>query len=173
MVEVTLQKANQTIKDLHIEHMSITTIDKARVLLDVDPTIYSWRVCFKREAGGLSVLDLGDSYTIIREHLPAYSAPWEEERIEMFITENGILGFLWVGASKEEEVLTENNTRLLGFDQIVERIGQQLKYFFTWTEDENIEASWQLTRWMAVLLIQQKGIENLRKTMLTRPLMDQ
>lgn len=136
--EEALQKVNQIIMDLHIEHMSITTIEKARVLLDDDPTIYGWRVCLKREAGGLSVLDLGDSYTIIREHLPAYSAPWEEERIEMFITEDGALGFLWVGASKEKEILTEN-ARLIGFDQIIERIGRQLKYFFAWTEDNDAE----------------------------------
>ena len=116
--------------------MGLVRAVKARILLsDASGTSIEncWNIRYKREAGGLVAIDLGDGFGVYKDYPPTHSAPWEEEFIDMIVTQDGVRGFLWRGASVETEVLADN-VKLLPFDEIVMRAGQQLKYMYSWSE---------------------------------------
>ena len=127
-----IQKANKVIDDLSIDNMALARCEKARAILDDDSMINGWNLSYKREANGVLSPDVGLGFALEEEYLPTYTAPWNDERIEMFIMADGVLMFIWDGASVEIETLTEN-AMLIDFGQVITRIGQQLKYMCSWT----------------------------------------
>lgn len=51
------------------------------------------------------------------------------EQIYIVVTEDGIRSFKWKGMSQEEKIVTEN-VKLLAFDEIENRLIDQVKYLY-------------------------------------------
>lgn len=56
--------------------------------------------------------------------------PFPAETITITVTESGVKSFVWEGMSEEVKRITEN-TKLLPFDKIQERLAEQIFYWYS------------------------------------------
>ena len=123
---------NQFLQANGIHDLVCTTVEKARVILNYDNTMkYGWNLVYLRECGGLQTVDIGRAYSFRQDQLPEHAAPWDFQRMEFFITDDGIDGFVWSGASKTIERVAQN-VSILPFDDAIMHIGRNIKYKNAW-----------------------------------------
>lgn len=89
---------------------------------------FGYRYTFSREIGGLHVLN-GNS-AVIEQTEEMYAPPFPAETITITVTESGAKAFAWDGMSEEVKVIAEN-TKLLPFEKIGERLEEQLFYWYS------------------------------------------
>lgn len=87
-----------------------------------------YRYTFSKEIGGLNVIE-GDSAVLERTE-EMYSPPFPVETITITVTESGVKAFVWEGMSEEVKTIAEN-TELLSFDKIQERLEEQIFYWYS------------------------------------------
>lgn len=145
------EQAEQVLKDLEIEDMSLASDEQTLWfpqdsytegtegigssydlwwMADPADAECGYRYIFSREIGGLNVID-GDT-AVIEETEEMYSPPFPVETITITVTESGVKSFVWKGMSEEVRIITEN-TNLLPFKKIQERLADQIFYWYTGT----------------------------------------
>lgn len=143
------EQAEQVLKDLEIEDMSLASDEQTLWfpqdsytegtegigsscdlwwMADPADAECGYRYIFSREIGGLNVID-GDT-AVIEETEEMYSPPFPVETITITVTESGVKSFVWKGMSEEVRIITEN-TNLLPFKKIQERLADQIFYWYT------------------------------------------
>lgn len=142
-------QAKQLLTDLGAEEMSLASVEKvlwfskedyAEGMGKIGESDDFWwaadpadaecgyQYTFSREIGGLNVLE-GDSAVTERTE-EMYSPPFPVETITVTVTESGVKAFVWKGMSEEVKRITEN-TELLSFDKIQERLVEQIFYWYS------------------------------------------
>lgn len=143
------KQARQVLADLEIDDMS--TASEERILwfsdenypkgevmvsnaLDAfwmaDPTKaeFGYSYSFSRAIGGLNIIS--GSSVISEKTEDMYSPPFPVETITITVTESGVKGFTWSGMMEEVGTVTEN-TELLSFDKIQEKLVDQVFYQYS------------------------------------------
>lgn len=97
-------------------------------MADPAATECGYRYIFSREIGGLNVM-VGNT-AVIETTEKMYSPPFPAETITSTVTESGVKSFVWEGMSEEVKLITEN-TELLPFEKIQERLAEQIFYWYS------------------------------------------
>ena len=142
-------QAEQVIKELGIADMSLSSEEQVlwfpqnsytegsdRIgesddlwwMADPAATECGYRYIFSREIGGLNVM-VGNT-AVLETTEEMYSPPFPAETITITVTESGVKSFVWEGMSEEVKRITEN-TKLLPFDKIQERLAEQIFYWYS------------------------------------------
>lgn len=134
------EKARNVIEDLGIDGMILASIEKARKLDRFNSRIISkgYYCIYMRRIGEMNTIDIGTSVSVNTGNNIEYVPPWQQEKIYIFVGEEDIESFYWVGLSEIDETIS-NNVALLPFDDVKQRMRKQLKYKYAWTA--NIEDS--------------------------------
>lgn len=147
------QKAQQLLDGLGISGMQIQTCEKA-VYKEFPPLQNNWNtpdnytaeipdknacsITFVRECGGIpcAISPLGDSIGDAKLEA-VYSSPFYVEEGHMLLAEDGtVLSFYWNGGAAVVEQVADN-TELLPFDEIKQRIAEKIVYDNTYYYDED------------------------------------
>ena len=142
-------QAEQVIKELGIADMSLSSEEQVlwfpqnsytegsdRIgetndlwwMADSATTECGYRYIFSREIGGLNVM-VGNT-AVIETTEEMYSPPFPSETITITVTESGVKSFVWEGMSEEVKLIAEN-TELLPFEKIQERLAEQIFYWYS------------------------------------------
>lgn len=131
-----IEQANKIVADLGIESMGIVRAEK--VLIKRYSGISGFSDAVAKDQGYVieytRKLDAIDGYVNHYsssqhgiDYSEAYAPPFTMEGIVIVISESGVEHFSWDGMAQKTETVSEN-TNLLPFDEIKERIVSQLKY---------------------------------------------
>lgn len=144
------EEAQAILKDLGIEKMELSQIQKAlwfpegtfenstiqlsenqMLLADYEKAETGYEFIYTRGFGGISAGQLlgsivGDSASGVQ----AYAPPFPIEKISIVVTESGVKSFTWEGMCEEAGVVAEN-TKLLAFEDIEERLIDYIYYNYT------------------------------------------
>lgn len=94
---------------------------------DLTKTKSGYKYTYTRDTNGLFVVDSGVAFSGIGE---VYAPSFLPEMVHVTVTEDGICEFIWEGISDEVEVIAEN-TRLLSFEKIQDRLFEQISYWYS------------------------------------------
>ena len=128
--------AEQSLTALGIEGMKPLTCSRMCVYGSVGDIVgRGWAVTFTRNCGGLTVpYDIGGSSGNVND-VPALSAPWGQEVLTVGIDSAGICYFTLKGACTVTKKLYAN-VPLLGYDELLDRIENQLFYHHAFSADD-------------------------------------
>lgn len=136
-----IQKGDKILKDLGITGLSLKKCMKAvwfpnppicgfdyeDYAADLGENKAVYKLLYSWNLGGIS------AYMPIRGTLHSdmpelsYTPPFYQERIEITVTEDGVVEFSWNNMAKLYQVVAEN-TKLLPFDKIKDRLAEHLQY---------------------------------------------
>lgn len=127
--------AEQSLTALGIEGMKPLTCSRMCVYGSVGDIVgRGWAVTFTRDCGGLTVpYDIGGSSGNVND-VPALSAPWGQEVLTVGIDSAGICYLTLKGACTVTKKLYAN-VPLLGYDELLDRIENQLFYHHAFSAD--------------------------------------
>ena len=127
--------AEQSLTALGIEGMKPLTCSRMCVYGSVGDIVgRGWAVTFTRDCGGLTVpYDIGGSSGNVND-VPALSAPWGQEVLTVGVDSAGICYFTLKGACTVTKKLYAN-VPLLGYDELLDRIENQLFYHHAFSAD--------------------------------------
>lgn len=127
--------AEQSLTALGIEGMKPLTCSRMCVYGSVGDIVgRGWAVTFTRDCGGLTVpYYIGGSSGNVND-VPALSAPWGQEVLTVGIDSAGICYFTLKGACTVTKKLYAN-VPLLGYDELLDRIENQLFYHHAFSAD--------------------------------------
>ena len=127
--------AEQNLTALGIEGMKPLTCSRMCVYGSVGDIVgRGWAGTFTRNCGGLTVpYDIGGSSGNVND-VPALSAPWGQEVLTVGIDSAGICYFTLKGACTVTKKLYAN-VPLLGYDELLDRIENQLFYHHAFSAD--------------------------------------
>ena len=127
--------AEQSLTALGIEGMKPLTCSRMCVYGSVGDIVgRGWAVTFTRDCGGLTVpYDIVGSSGNVND-VPALSAPWGQEVLTVGIDSAGICYFTLKGACTVTKKLYAN-VPLLGYDELLDRIENQLFYHHAFSAD--------------------------------------
>ena len=127
--------AEQSLTALGIEGMKPLTCSRMCVYDSVGDIVgRGWAVTFTRNCGGLTVpYDIGGSSGNVND-VPALSAPWGQEVLTVGVDSAGICYFTLKGACTVTKKLYAN-VPLLGYDELLDRIENQLFYHHAFSAD--------------------------------------
>ena len=140
-------QARKILKDLNLENMQLLSSDKIlwyaqsdypeatileqqEALWNADPNLgkTGYRLTYVPSVSGLKInQDKTGGYS--DDSGFAYAPSMPVEQIYIVVTEDGIRSFKWKGMSQEEKIVTEN-VKLLAFDEIENRLIDQVKYLY-------------------------------------------
>lgn len=144
-----LTQAQTILKELGIEGLELSAVQnalwfpKGTYALEDAAAIYDelWQAdleqaecgyefCFSRGEGGLFADEMERSYTR-SDTYESYAPPFPVEKISVVVTETGVKSFSWEGMCEEVAVIAEN-TSLLSFDSIQEKLFDYIYYRYTY-----------------------------------------
>ena len=127
--------AEQSLTALGIEGMKPLTCSRMCVYGSVGDIVgRGWAVTFTRNCGGLTVpYDIGGSSGNVND-VPALSAPWGQEVLTVGVDSAGICYLTLKGACTVTKKLYANMP-LLGYDELLDRIENQLFYHHAFSAD--------------------------------------
>lgn len=134
--KISLEKARalaeKAIKDLNITGLTYDSSQKVRKIrvMPLEVIGSGWSLVYVIERDGLSAVDMGLSVSCDKQFLPSYAAPWSLERLDVFVDEDGIASFGLIGATKTEEIITQN-VKMLPFDILLDKIVSQIKILYS------------------------------------------
>lgn len=144
--EDAVQQAEKTVQDLGFANLNVYAVfpskgEKTNGCGSIKQSYVSpggWLVVFTRSVQGMPVVDI-QSYTTLSysggydsaDNLPAYVAPWKPERLLVYVDAKGVQSFSYEGGCTEKSIVREN-TQLLSFDEIQQRMAQQMFYRCAW-----------------------------------------
>ena len=133
--QAAVKLAEQSLTALGIEGMKPLTCSRMCVYGSVGDIVgRGWAVTFTRDCGGLTVpYDIGGSSGNVND-VPALSAPWGQEVLTVGIDSAGICYFTLKGACTVTKKLYAN-VPLLGYDELLDRIENQLFYHHAFSAD--------------------------------------
>lgn len=97
-------------------------------LVNPEEAEYGYRYTYSRAIGGLHELE-GDS-AVVEQTEEMYAPPFPVETISVTVTESGVKEFTWTGMSEQVQIIAEN-TKLLPFSRIEERLKEQILYWYS------------------------------------------
>ena len=128
--------AEQILTDLSIDSFVLEKAEKGLQFLsneqvlfdfnarsfDLENTECGYEFIYYRENAGLVATAITDGFYRVEVGGDAFpnSPPFFAERISIFITEEGVQGFVWKNAAAPYKVIAEN-TKLIPFEEVVER----------------------------------------------------
>ncbi len=140
-VEEAQKKAEQTLRNLNDDPTMLLSYHSKSISYKNDQaTSVGWEFCYTRDCNGLQTSYVGSWETWKGSPAPVNTAPWEQECTFIIVDDKGIEVYDSRGAGKQNKVLY-NNVRLLAFDDILERIKQQLVYNHAYYVESVEEAS--------------------------------
>ena len=145
--ETAEDEAEKILKDLNLENMQLLSSDKIlwyaqsdypeatilepqEALWNADPNLgkTGYRLTYVPSVSGLKInQDKTGGYS--DDSGFAYAPSMPVEQIYIVVTEDGIRSFKWKGMSQEEKIVTEI-VKLLAFDEIENRLIDQVKYLY-------------------------------------------
>lgn len=130
--------AEQALRDLNADPMMLPSYHtKSISYKNYKAVSAAWEFCYMRDCNGLQASRVGDWSKWKGSPDPVNAAPWSAESIIIIVDEKGIAHFDTRGAGRQKSVLF-NNVELMAFDDILERIKQQLVYNHAY-KDEHTE----------------------------------
>lgn len=137
--EEAIAQGNAILEALHIDGLALVDADRAAIL-DADhyPCKGGYVLTYLRSKGNLTgFFSYYWSWSQAKgEEWPEYAPPFEQERVEIMLNEDGIHGFYWLGAVTEDQTV-DDNAQLLPFEDIKQAALNQLRYKFSFrTADE-------------------------------------
>ena len=125
-----IAQAEQALRELGIEHLVATQAQKAcayHSLTPLRPVSKGWKVICTRESNGLPSYYVDGAALWGNAPAPELGAPWNAERVIVYVDAEGVYSFSWQGAGRQKRILVEN-VELLPLDDILERAEKQLMY---------------------------------------------
>ncbi len=140
--EAALQIAIGAMQSLDADpNMKFSFMEKALSYNEKGLQSSGWMLFFMRDCGGLQASYMDEWRIWEGSPPPSNAAPWESEYMFVVVDENGNIAQYDVrGAGRQGPVIAEN-TQLLPFDTIMERIKQQLVYNHAYQPDDVEEYS--------------------------------
>lgn len=140
-VDYALSVATQAMSNLNVDSsMLLSYYCKAISYQNYKAKSAGWEFCFTRDCNGLQSVFVSDWAQWIGSPDPINAAPWGQEFIFITVDDNGIAKFDIRNAGRYSKVII-NNTKLMGFENILERIKQQLVYNHAYQPDDILEYS--------------------------------
>lgn len=122
-------------------NMKFSFMEKAIAYNDKGLQGIGWIIFFIRDCGGLQATYMDEWRIWKGSPPPSNAAPWESEYMYVIVDENGKIAQYDVrGAGKQVAIIAEN-TQLMPFDDILDRIKQQLVYNHAYQENHVEEYS--------------------------------
>ncbi|MDO4544273.1 MAG: DUF6034 family protein [Clostridia bacterium] len=128
-LEQATATANAFIEEVGIEGFGLASAEKGRMISEYSGQIIEtgYMLIFTRNLGGYLCLTGTTAYADLFEtDDETYSRYLSEERIEIFVTENGVKRFVR-SSPYEKPVLVSENAKLLPFDEVQRVISTHLK----------------------------------------------
>lgn len=135
--EDALKEVDQILKDLSIEGLAVTDCVKAIGTIDSEswagldednlPMSAGYSIYLSPKAGDLLGYPL--PRRVLYNDLPetSYAPSFLTEKLRIIVTKEGVQRFEWIDISKKKGTIAEN-TKLLSFDKIKERLAEHLFY---------------------------------------------
>lgn len=131
--EEAIAQGNTILEALHIDGMALVNADRAAIL-DANnyPCKGGYVLSYMRCKGNLTGFF---SYywtwgQAKGEEMPEYAPPFEQERVEIMLNEDGIHGFYWFGAVTEDQTV-DDNAQLKPFEEIKQAALNQMRYKYS------------------------------------------
>ncbi len=133
-----IAQANAVLEAFHITGLGLVGIDRAAILDDNNnPFKGGYELTYMRSKGKLT--GFHSDYWVMSqapgEKMPEYAPPFEQERIEIMLNEDGIHVFSWVGIATEDETVKEN-AQLKPFEEIKQAAFNQMKYKYSFRAND-------------------------------------
>ena len=127
--------AEQAMRDLNVDPMMLPSYHTKSITYKNDKaTSAGWKFCYMRDCNGLQASIVGDWSKWKGSPDPVNAAPWGAESISIIVDDKGITNYFIRGAGRQKSVLFKN-VELMAFDNILERIKQQLVYNHAYQEE--------------------------------------
>ncbi len=128
-----IAQGNAILDALHIDGLALADVDRA-ALLDANnyPCKGGYQLTYLRSKGNLTGF-FSYYWTWSQapdEEMPEYAPPFEQERVEIMLNEDGIHGFYWFGIVTEDQTVNEN-AQLKPFEEIKQAALNQIKYKYS------------------------------------------
>ena len=125
------------VSSLPCDNMALIDTKKAQL---VEPSneyiIPLYVMVYGKTNNGLSTVDVGTGYTVYPTTMASeYAAPWPQDIILVYVSRDGVIGCEWNGAS-EIDYVDKSECELIPFSQVQTRIREQMKYRYSYLEDE-------------------------------------
>ncbi len=139
--EEAQKKAEQAMRDLNADPMLLLSYHTKSInYISEKAASAGWSFCYTRDCNGLQAPYV-DGWEIWKgSPAPVNTAPWDQEVTYIVVDDKGIAVYNSSGAGKQNKVLYKN-IKLLGFDDILGRIKQQLAYNHAYHVESVEEAS--------------------------------
>lgn len=144
------EQAQAILNDLEIEKMELSQTQKAlwfpedtykksniqlannqMLMADYEKAETGYEFVYTRGSGGISAGQLrGSIVGDAASGVQAYAPPFPIEKISIVVTESGVKSFSWEGMCEEAGIVAEN-TKLLAFENIEERLLDYIYYNYT------------------------------------------
>lgn len=163
--EEAIAEADKVIGDLSIKHMMLVSAEKY-VTTNV-PEKSGYELKYARESGGIPLCwhMWGSRFT--GEKPPEYSPPLPEETLTVRISKDGLESLLWTGCAEALETVSEN-TELLQFEEIKQKLKDRLVYKYSFLQD-GLYDDFTLTVTSAELRMGYIGVKDTSKQALMVP----
>lgn len=127
--------AEQALRDLNADPMMLpSSYTKSISYKNGKATSVGWEFCYMRDCHGLQASYVGDWSKWKGSPDPANAAPWSAESMTIIVNKKGIAHYDTRGAGRQKSVLF-NSVELMTFDDILERIKQQLVFNHAYQEE--------------------------------------
>ncbi len=137
-LEEAQKKAQQALRDLNADPAMLLSLHTKSISYKNDKaTSAGWEFYYTRDCNGLQASYVGSWDIWKGSPAPVNMAPWEQECTFIIVDDKGIAVYDIRGAGRQNKVLYKN-VELLAFDDILERIKQQLVYNHAY-QQESVE----------------------------------
>lgn len=127
-LEEAQKQAEQAMRSLNADPMMLLSYHTKSIFYMNDKAASAgWGFCFMRDCNGLQASYVEDWDKWKGSPDPVNAAPWEQESMFITVDDKGIATYSTIGAGRQEKVLYKN-IKLMVFDDILERVKQQLVY---------------------------------------------
>ena len=138
--------------DKALEYLSVMNIDLnlysaelCTVLVNQVKKSAGWEFTFTRSISNLMTQFHNDGTMVNPDSLPSYGAPWEREVLKIVIDNEGLCKLMWQGASEISSADNES-AQLEPFEEIIDRIANQLNYILGTQDRDGIGVEIEVTK---------------------------
>ncbi len=142
--EAAVSIANETLQELNITNLGLAEIEKARIIMNYTYEVISegWYLIFTRNDGNRFPTYYGKYYTnLLSFDTERFSAPLMNEQLRLFVDETGIRELSWLNPLEIVSIPAENSI-LMPFAQVQERVKQALKIGLAWINEDKQNSDW-------------------------------
>lgn len=138
--------AEQTLSDLSIDDFTevkaqksiLTSFNNSNGILSSRSAAAGWFFTYVRQISGVAAAYDVDAFLNSQTDTSTYSAPITVESVTIFVGEDGVGYFRYIGAL-EKSADVSDNAKILTFDEMKDHIKRQLKYTYSYSQDGNTD----------------------------------